>query len=138
MKLSLSIFWRIIVLQLLAGLVLALSLQGTALMSDLRYIPWKTTIGFMVLAFAVLATQFLIKVSLIRVVFGARLGLADKFWKSLSFALGLFYLLLAVANVAVSQIASFDVWNVYKLVAPLLALLVFSAIMPRHLKTTPV
>lgn len=133
MKLSLSLLWRIFALQLLVGLALVLALRDTALFHDISYIPWKATIGFSFLAIALVLCQTLAKFSLLRLVFGARLQLDETFWRSLSFALSALFIALAIANIAVAQMASFETWNLYKLVAPILSILIFVAIVPPYL-----
>lgn len=133
MKLSLSLLWRIFALQLLVGLALALALRNTALLQDVSNVRWKATIGFSLLAVALLLCQILGKFSLVRLIFGARLQLDERFWRSISFTLGALYIALAIANIAVAQIASFETWNIYKSVAPSLAILIFVAIVPPYL-----
>lgn len=133
MKLSLSILWRIVVLQLVAGLMLALCLRNSVLAIDPSLITWKPTIGFMIVAIALVVMQVAGKASLVRAVFGARLGLPDAFWRSLSFALALCYLFLALGNIAVVWAAPMQTWIAVKTFAPIVVLLVFVAVVPSRL-----
>lgn len=133
MKLSLSLIWRIFVFQGVASLMLFLCLRNTALMTDAALMPLKPTIGFLIAALALVAAQVGARISLVRTVFGARLELPGGFWRALSFALALCYLVLALANFVVARAVPFETWLVYKTFAPLIILLAFVAIVPPRL-----
>lgn len=135
MKLSFSLLWRIFAIHLIISIPLALALQNTPLSQDIRYIPWKATIAFALLASAMALCQAVARVPLVRLILGTRLNLDEKFWRAFSFALSALYLALAFANFAVAQIASFEVWNLYKLIAPSVAVLIFVLIIPHRLNS---
>jgi intracellular septation protein A len=132
MKTSLSLFWRVLVVQLLFTLVAVLALKNTALMSDPQYAQVKVSLLFSALAAILIASQFFAKRSPFSLVFGNRLGMSAQFWQRLTYALASFYLALAAANVVVAQVASFGTWAMAKTVVPLPALAVFIlAVTPR-------
>ena len=133
MELSLSLLWRIVLLQLIVSMALYPCLRNTALMSDAALIPWKPTIGFLIMALALVTTQVIARFSLVRAIFGASLGLADAFWRLFSFALALYCLVLALGNLALARAVTFDMWVMYKTSIPIVALLLFVAIVPSRL-----
>jgi intracellular septation protein A len=125
MKTSLSLFWRVLVVQLLFSLVAVLALRYTALMSDPQYVQVKVSLLLVALAAILIAFQFFTKRSPFSLVFGKRLGMPAQFWQRVTYALASFYLALAAANFVVAQVASFGAWAVAKTVVPLPALAVF-------------
>jgi len=135
MKLPLSLLWRIYAIHLIVSRPLALALQNTPLAHDISYIPWKATLGFAFMALATALCQRVAQVPLVRLIYGRRLNLDEQFWRAFSYALSALYLALAFANFAVAQLTSFEVWNMYKLIFPLVALLIFVLIVPNRLKS---
>ncbi|MES2316122.1 MAG: septation protein IspZ [Pseudomonadota bacterium] len=137
MQLSIALFWRILVVQFLSSLILLGGFLNTALMRDPALIPWKATMGFLFMAVVLGASQAALKLSLVRAVFGGRLELPDQFWRSLSFALALFCVMLALVNIAVAKAATFETWLTYKTFVPLVGLLIFVAAVPSRLPGAP-
>lgn len=131
MKLSLSLLWRIAIVQGLFMLVARISLPREPLFTDISMLQW--TVPFLYLGFAALLLCFQIirKQSLIYLIFGARLKLSQVFWKKLSFALVGYCVIVATADVIVAQVASFEMWNQFKLLAPLVTLLSLVFIFPQ-------
>jgi intracellular septation protein A len=125
MKTSLSVLWRVAVVQLLFSLVAAIALMNTALTRNPAYVQFKVSLLFTSLAVFLFVWQFLVRQSPYVMVFGRRLNLPPKFWSNLTFAMASFYSVLAVANHWVAEAASFQVWSLVKTFAPLPALALF-------------
>jgi intracellular septation protein A len=131
MKLSLSLLWRIVVLQLAFNLLAFILLRNTPLLLDIKFIQWKAPLIYLGFAILLLCFQAIKKQSLVYVIFGYRLKLADIFWKKLTYALAGYCLVVACADTLVALVASFETWNQFKLFAPMAAFVVLVFTFPR-------
>jgi intracellular septation protein A len=125
MKTSLSVLWRVVVVQLLFSLIAAIVLLNTALTQNPAYVQVKVSVLFTSLAAVLFVWQVLVRQSPYAMVFGRRLNLTPEFWKNLTFAMAAFYAALAVANRWVAESVSFQVWSLVKTFAPLPAVVLF-------------
>jgi len=137
MKTSVSVFWRAVAVQLLFALLAMLALRNTALMSDPQLVQIKVTVLYVSLALVLSASQFIVKRSPLFLVFGNRLGMSAQFWQLLTYALALFYMALAVANILLAQAVTFETWAMVKTLAPLPALATFTLAVTPWLKKQP-
>jgi intracellular septation protein A len=130
MNMAWSLYWRTIVLQLIYSLLAVLLMKNTRMMGDIGMIQWKAPILYLGLAFVLLIVQFIRKRSLVQYLFGARLNLTDAFWKGWTFTLVGYCIFVAVSDVAVAQFASFDTWNKFKLLTPMVVLIALVIFFP--------
>lgn len=111
-----------------ALLVLAFG-TATLLLRDQRFIQWKPTVFFWLLAVAFLASQWIGRRPLVQrlmeVALGRGMDLPGALWRRLNLLWVAFYALLGWANLAVAARASEQTWVNFKVFGLTLATLVF-------------
>jgi intracellular septation protein A len=134
MKLGISLFWRVVVLQLVFTLVLLLLLKNSVLITDPSYMTVKPSIAAAAFAIFLLTLNLSLRNGPIFLLWGARLNKNHGFWKRFTFSLVGFYLLISLLNWAVAKLVSVEVWLQYKTFAPLVFLLLFMLTIPSRLE----
>lgn len=113
-----------------AVLVLAFG-SATLLLRDQRFIQWKPTVFFWVLALAFLASQWVghrpLVQRLMEVALGKGLTVPSAIWRRLNLLWVVFYAALGAANLAVAFRASEQAWVNFKVFGLTLITLVFVA-----------
>ncbi|MET3105987.1 intracellular septation protein A [Oxalobacteraceae bacterium GrIS 1.18] len=134
MKISFSLLWRIVILQLVFNLLLLLLLKNTRFMLDANFVQWKAPVLYICFGLLLLVFQIIKKQSLVALVFGARLNLTYAHWRALTLALVGYCIVVASADILIAQVASFETWNQFKLFAPLVALILLVSVFPRVMR----
>ncbi|WP_061533023.1 septation protein IspZ [Collimonas arenae] len=130
MKSSLSLLWRIVVLQMIFDLIALLLLKNTPLMLDVNLVQWKAPFIYLGFGLLLFLFQIIKNQSLVALIFGARLNLSVVVWSRLTYCVVAYCIVVACADIALAQFASFEVWNQFKLLAPLIALIVLAFLFP--------
>lgn len=134
MKLALSLFWRILLLQLVFNLLVVVPFRNTLFMSGEFYMQWKPTALWWAFGVLLLCFHFVTKNGLVHIPWGRRLQKSESFWKRLNLALVAFYLALGLVSVGVSFLVSVETWLKFKLAAPWLFIVLFLLFVPRALE----
>lgn len=109
------------------ALVLALG-TATLILRDSRFIQWKASIFFWVLALAFLASAFIGKQPLVQRLLQPMLGdaqLERSDWLKLNTAWVLYGLVIGVANIAVAYMASLSTWVAVKSIGITVSMFLF-------------
>lgn len=132
-KLGGSLYWRVLVLQILVGTPLVIWMTTTVSGQDATLLMLKPTIVYTLLAGTMAASLQVFRPGLLYFIWGHRLGLLPSAWRRFSWAYCCLYLALAVANVAVGMLAPMAAWVQFKLFVPLLSVPAFCLIFSRYL-----
>ncbi len=133
LKLSASLYWRVLVLQTVIVVPVAIMITFFDLGEGTAFLLLKPTLFFVVAATVIASSTRVFRPGLLFLVWGHRLRLQPSGWSRLSWSLFGFYLLLGVANICVAIAAPLAVWVQYKTYAPFLATIAFCAVAPRFL-----
>lgn len=134
MKTGLSLFWRVLIIQLVFSLVGVLLLAGTSLNSDIGLIRLKPTIAQVSFALVLWLSIYLSKNGLIYLVWGRRLGLETPSWRSFTKMLAALMVILGGANLATIYFLTLEQWITFKATIPLAIEIIFCLTIPRVLK----
>jgi intracellular septation protein A len=126
MKLALSMYWRVLVVQVALAVVFLSLLSVTGLMSNDTFIKLKPTALFGAMAAIFIGSLASINNGLLHVVWGARLNQSPKFWRRFTVALATLLLVLSVANLFAAYSLSTENWVQYKTFVPAATLIAFS------------
>ena len=103
---------------LVTGLAVVLG-GATLLLHDQRFIQWKATLLFWILALVLLGSQFIGSRPLVERLFEAatevRFSLSARQWRRLNLLWVVFYLLLGGLNLYVARSFSLDTWADFKM-----------------------
>jgi intracellular septation protein len=133
LKLSASLFWRIIVFQIILVVPVALTLSFSGQTESITLLMLKPTLIFIFVAAAVAVSLQLFRPGLPFLLWGHRLGMLPSSWRRFSWALCGLYVLLGIVNTCVAFATPLTVWTQYKTFGPLLAILVFCILAPRFI-----
>jgi intracellular septation protein len=113
---------------LVAGLAIVLG-GATLLLHDQRYIQWKPTVLFWILALAFLGSQFIGRRTLVERLFESttelKFTLDPRQWRIMNFIWFVFYALLGALNLYVKDHFTQDTWVTFKAFGLLLLMLIF-------------
>jgi len=140
-KLTFSLFWRLVVAWFVVGcLILLLNLLATSagarlipteLAASPTFIKLKPSLMYLVAAFVALISELAFRINPLELVAGRRLQLLRAAWRRLSFGLVALLLVLAVLNVLVAIFAGLELWLQYKLFGAFALLLLGLAFLAR-------
>jgi intracellular septation protein A len=133
LKLGASLFWRLMVLQIILMVPVALTLSFSDLRQSTAFLTLKPALFFIVVAASVAVSLQLFRPGLPFLVWGHKLGMLPSSWRRFSWALCGLYLLLGVVNTCVAVAAPLTIWLQYKTFGPPLATLIFCAFVPRFI-----
>ena len=129
-----ALLWRTVAVYLVLALALLICLAGLfalgvdvpprKLAGSVAFIKLKPTLAYIAFALVLLASEFGLRVNVVRLIAGKRLGLAPSTWRQYLIELSFLLLALAVLNVFVAFTTSVEVWINYKLFGALALLLV--------------
>jgi intracellular septation protein len=113
---------------LVAGLAIVLG-GATLLLHDQRYIQWKATVLFWILALAFLGSQFIGARTLVERLFETtteiKFTLDSRNWRIMNFIWVVFYALLGALNLYVAHHFTLDTWVTFKAYGLPVLMLVF-------------
>lgn len=110
-----------------AGLVIVLVLGGLTLyFHDERFIKWKPTLVYWLMALGFLITEIVLKRKMLRQMMGGQMDAPDAVWRNLGWAWVLFFAAMGVLNLYVAFNFSTDVWVNFKMWGSLGLTLVFT------------
>lgn len=133
MKLGMSMFWRVSVLQLLFALVLSIGLKSTPLFADVTYVKWKPTFMFACYAVALIIWCALTSNGPIHLLWGKRLNQPPSFWRAFTFSLAGLCGALSLLNLFVAYFATTESWVHFKMFTPIPAELLFCIVTAPYL-----
>jgi|GEM_PF-6020983 intracellular septation protein A len=136
MKSSLSVLWRVMVLQIVFVLITILLLKSTPLMTDVNLIQWKAPFIYFSFGLVLFLFQTMGNRSLVKLIYGANLNLSDAIWRRLTYCVIAYCAVVACADVVVARFASFDTWNQFKTLAPIITLIGLAISIPLVLRNT--
>jgi len=99
-----------------AGLVIVVVLGGLTLwFHDERFIKWKPTLIYWLMAAGFLVTEILLKRKMLRQMMGGQMDAPDAVWRKLGWAWVLFFAAMGVLNLYVAFNFTTDVWVNFKM-----------------------
>lgn len=99
-----------------AGLVIVVVLGGLTLwFHDERFIKWKPTLIYWLMAAGFLVTEILLKRKMLREMMGGQMDAPDAVWRKLGWAWVLFFAAMGVLNLYVAFNFPTDVWVNFKM-----------------------
>jgi len=130
-RLSLSMYWRVLVVTVAIGLLVVILLEPLQSGSGATLIRLKPTILYASVGLTLLASLAFSGGGLLYLVTGVSLAQSESFWRKFTLALGALLLGLAVTNLLVAYGASVSTWVQYKAFAPAFALLAYCFVATR-------
>lgn len=110
-----------------AGLVIVVVLGGLTLwFHDERFIKWKPTLIYWLMATGFLVTEIILKRRMLRQMMGGQVEAPDAVWRTLGWAWVLFFAAMGVLNLYVAFNFPTDVWVSFKMWGSLGLTLVFT------------
>ena len=110
-----------------AGLVIVVVLGGLTLwFHDERFIKWKPTLIYWLMALGFLVTEIVLKRRMLRQMMGGQMDAPDAVWRTLGWAWVLFFGAMGVLNLYVAFNFPTDVWVSFKMWGSLGLTLVFT------------
>lgn len=129
-KTGLSLFWRVLITQLVFSLLVALLLASSPLNGDISLTRIKPTIVQVSFALVLwLSVQFS-KNGLVHLVWGRRLGLGMSSWRSFTKMLAVLMFLLGCTNLAAIYFLTMKQWLIFKTAVPLPIEIIFCLTVP--------
>lgn len=125
-----------------AGLVIVVVLGGLTLwFHDERFIKWKPTLIYWLMALGFLVTEIVLKRKMLRQMMGGQMDAPDAVWRTLGWAWVLFFAAMGVLNLYVAFNFPTDVWVSFKMWGSLGLTLVFTlaqgVYLSKHMSPTP-
>jgi intracellular septation protein A len=133
LRLSASLFWRVLLVQIALGMSVSVPLSFTDLANTVTLIKLKHSLIFVVISFGLAASLALTSRGAVFFLWGVRLNLSSVVWRWLTWLFSGFYLALAIANLGVAYFASLETWVIYKVFFPFLAITALCIAAPRVL-----
>jgi len=130
LKIGLSLFWRILAVQLLFSLIAVILMHGIPETDKAVFVKYKPSVLYLGLAIALVASLYFLKNGLLHLVWGKRLGCSTAFWRKFTMSFACILLGLAGTNIAVAVAMSTESWLQYKIFVPLLSEMVFCFVLP--------
>lgn len=137
MKLALSLFWRILLLQVIFNLLVIVPFRHTPFIRGEVHAQWKATVLWWAFGLSLLCFHVVTRNGLVHVLWGRRLQQSDEFWKRFDLALVAFYLVLGLIVAGAWFLVPSETWLELRLAAPLALLLLFLLIVPRTIALRP-
>jgi intracellular septation protein A len=131
LKLSGSLFWRILVLQFVLVMPMTFLLASSELNENLSFLKLKPSLIYASLVAVVAASLLVFRPGVLFLVWGVRLNLPIHSWRRFSWLFCVIYATLALANAAIAVAGTTEAWVQFKAYAPLLGLLVTCLAAPR-------
>ena len=132
-KLSGSLLWRVLILQTLLAMPLVGLLVLLEWPSNVSLIKLKPSLIYAAVALQMAVAMLAWSHGALFKIWGKRVRLPVPAWRRLSWLLLIFYIVLAVVNVAIAFFTSTAVWVQYKAFGPLLGVIAFCVVAPRLL-----
>lgn len=86
----------------------------SAYFNEIKYLQWKVTIVYSLFALALLVSQFVFKVPLIKKLLSKEINLPDQVWNKINLGWAIFFIICMLLNIYISQYLSEDVWVDFK------------------------
>lgn len=133
MKIGFSLFWRVLIIQIVFSLLGALLFAGSSISSDISLARYKPTIGQVSFAVVLWLSVFVSKDGLVHMAWGRRLGLGTPYWRSFTKMLAVVIFLLGCANLVAIHLLTIEQWMTFKNTIPLIVEIIFCLTVPRML-----
>lgn len=134
MKTGLSLFWRVLVVQMVVTLIFTLLTLSSSIYTDLYFARYKLSMIQTAFAIIVFASLYFSKNGLVFLAWGERLGIEDALWRKFTKTLAVVMLLLACSNLIAIHFLSWEQWLTFKLSVPLLTEILFCLTIPLFLR----
>jgi intracellular septation protein A len=129
-----SVYWRIVILQTVIALPLALLIRRSNPMDDVIWIKLKPSIYFILVALVLLLTKIRIQNGALSLIWGGKLNASTQFWQLANRVFVLLHITLGVGNFVAAYMLSIPDWIDYKIWVPSVGLIIVSAILGRQLR----
>ena len=123
LRLSLSMYWRTLLLTVAFVAVARMLFSPTALVSDVSYVKLQPTVFYGLLGLCLLLSLAATRNGLVYLAWGARLRQTTPFWRRFTLALALTLLVVALTNLPAAYALSTAQWVQLKSVVPALMVL---------------
>lgn len=134
-KLAWSVFWRVMIFQFVLSFIITIASIRMSWFSDPTMFFLKPSIIWIIGAVALLVAQVTMPNGLLYLMGGRNLVQPSQFWRGLGFTLSGLWLALALLNIGMAKLVSFELWMTLKAFAPFVILLIYVLVVPARLST---
>jgi intracellular septation protein A len=136
LKLSISLFWRVILLHNALRLPISIIIAFADIGDNYTLLKLIPSLFFAVVSVSLACSLQVSSHGFIFLFFGSRLHMTLNNWRRVTWLFCGLYFLLCVANIIVGFTAPFDIWIQYKTFAPAAAIITLCLVAPRILART--
>ena len=133
LKLSASLFWRVLVLQTVLAMPVVIWFAMSDLGESATLLKLKPSLIYIILVAAVGSSLLVFRPGLLFLVWGSRLNLSTSNWRRFSWSYCGLYLVLAITNAVVAVVAPVALWMQFKIFAGFFGVIALCLVAPRFL-----